>query len=94
MAILDRLSLSETIGLIPGGSYVAVNVHARIVVYCGRANDPLAGFAAVDLRDPTAGATGVVPAVPPSGPIRIKEMTAVFCPLNFVPPDVFQDRRS
>ena len=78
-------SLSETLGLRPGreGSAI-IGVGVQLLAFRAGVDDPRGGFSGVDFRG-----SGTSPLWwgGPRGPIRIPEISVVFCPQEHLPID-------
>jgi hypothetical protein len=73
-------SISESLIMQAGARNIGISVDARITAFRAGSNDPGAGFAGVDLRDPFSQTHGIWLLQTPGGPIKIPRMC-----LNFIP---------
>lgn len=80
-------TLSETLGLQPGSTWVVVNLAVELIAFRAGFEDPSGGFCGIDLRAPYEATHGIIPLQPAGGPIQLSNMTFTFCPMAFISGD-------
>lgn len=85
MFLRTPFSLSESLIMQAGARNIGISVDARITAFRAGSNDPEAGFAGVDLRDPFSQTHGIWLLRTPGGPIKIPRMCLNFIPQSWIP---------
>jgi hypothetical protein len=78
-------SLSNSLIMQAGARNIAISVDARVTAFRAGSNDPEAGFAGVDLRDPFSQTHAIWLLRTPGGPINIPRMCLNFIPQGWIP---------
>lgn len=81
---LRSFSISQTLNLKPGETFILVIVGARLLAFRAGVNDPAGGFSGVDLRTPYSPTHPLWFGQPAGGPIRIPQISLTFCPLPVI----------